>query len=267
MRLGCFGIAKDVEAVARSGFDFIELNLRELVEMDDVSFLSLRARLRDAGLGADACSWVLPVELDLTAPGARFEDWRAYLQRGASRSASLGATLWPLGSGKGRGIKPGNGPEAEQRARFADWIARLAAVASESGITVLIEPLGPAYSNYLGRIAETAAFSRELAVANVETMCDLRHMTASGDGIEEIVRWKEHIFHAHIDLPSGDKRLFPRPEDGWDYRPYLRAVAATRAARLSVEALHEPDLGAGADSVAYLRELLANIEKEGETPC
>lgn len=257
MRLGCFGTAADVEAVARSGFDFIELNLRELIEMDDASFAALRARLADAGLGADACSWVLPVELDLTASETRFADWRNYLETGAARSASLGTKLWPLGSGKGRSVKPENGPEAAQRARFADFVRSLAGIANAAGILVAVEPLGPAYSNVLGTIADAASFAEALGMPGVGTMCDLRHMTASGDPLTEIDRFAGRILHTHIDLPSGDRRLFPQRSDGWDYTDYIRRIQKTRATRLSVEALHEADLGTGAQSVAYLRELLA----------
>ena len=266
MRLGCFGTVGDIEAVARSGFDFIELNLRELIELTDAQFASVCARLSAAGLGADACSWIMPVELDLTAPTTRFADWRGYLETGASRSAALGAALWPLGSGKGRGVKPENGPEAAQNARFADFIARLAEIANAAGVSVAVEPLGPAYSNFLGKIEEAAAFAESLNMPNVGTMCDLRHMTASGDPLGEIERWGDRILHAHIDLPAGDRRLFPRRSDGWDYTDYIRRIQITRAARLSVEALHEADLAAGADSVAYLRALLAETAQT-DAPC
>ena len=256
MWLGCFGTVQDIEAVARSGFDFIELNLRELIALSPAQFQTVRSRLQDAGLGADACSWVLPVELDLTSPATRFADWRGYVETGAQRAALLGTAVWPLGSGKGRSLKMANGTAEEQTARFAEFTVQLAEIAGAAGIAVAVEPLGPAYSNYLGTIAQAAAFAGRLGCANVGTMCDLRHMTASGDSIGEIGRWGSQILHAHIDLPAGERRLFPRPDDGWDYTDYLRAIQAIHVQRLSIEALHEADLGAGAGSVAYLRELL-----------
>lgn len=248
--------------MARSGFDFIELDLRELVGMEEAQFRQTRSRLADVGLGADACSWVLPVELDLTSQATRFADWRGYVEKGAQRSALLGTAVWPLGSGKGRSLKPGNGPAAEQEARFADFVAKLADVAGAFGIAVAVEPLGPSYSNYLGTIGQAAEFADRLRRANVGAMCDLRHMTASGDGLEAIERWGDHLLHAHIDLPTGERRLFPRPDDGWDYEGYLQSVRRSRVPRLSIEALHEADLGAGACSVTYLRELLEKTAKQ-----
>ena len=38
MLFGCFGLAKDVETIAAAGFDFIELNLREVISMSEEEF-------------------------------------------------------------------------------------------------------------------------------------------------------------------------------------------------------------------------------------
>ncbi len=261
MRLGCFGTVKDIEDISKSNFDYIELNLKELVFLPKEQFRVVQLRLAAAGLGADACSWVMPIDADFTAPDLDFSTWRDYLKTGAERSASLGTVLWPLGSGKGRSFKPENGIEAEQHERFSAFVASMAEVAQEFGIQIAIEPLGPGYSNYLQTIAQAVRFVQGMGVPGIGTMCDLRHMTASKDPLSEITAYKDWILHTHIDFPYGDKRLFPRNADGYDYTDYFRQILRTSSPRLSVEALHEPDLALGADSVAYLRESIAEVRR------
>jgi len=127
---------------------------------------------------------------------------------------------------------------------------------------VALEPLGPAYSNYLQTIGQAAAFLETCGANNAGTMCDLRHMVASGDALEDVTRFRERILHTHVDYPLGNRRVFPMRDDGYDYTPYLRRIVETKAERLSVEALQETDLSTGRPCVAYLRELLAQAERE-----
>ena len=73
--------------------------------------------------------------------------------------------------------------------------------------------------------------------------------------------WQDYIGHAHIDLPVGSKRRFPRSDDGYDYSEYFRIIQRIGATRLSVEALHEQTLSDGRESIAYMRQLLAATGK------
>ncbi len=56
MRLGCFGFAADIGAIARAGFDSAELDLMELSRMTQPEFKQFSARARDSGLGLEAYS-------------------------------------------------------------------------------------------------------------------------------------------------------------------------------------------------------------------
>lgn len=259
MRLGCFGIVSDIETIAQAGFDFIEPNLQELVALSPAEFDQVKQRLLQAGLGADACSWILPRELDLTSEAFSLSDWQEYLETGAQRCRQLGTTLWPLGCGIGRGIKPENGDPDAQAARLCQVFSGIGRIIRPYGITLAIEPLGPRYSNHLNKIAQAAQAARNTGGDNIRTMCDLRHMMASQDPLAEIHAYRDLIAHAHIDYPLGEDRVFPQADDGFDYRVYLTAVAAEGIERLSVEPLQDSISENGAASARFLRSLLAEI--------
>lgn len=262
MRFGCFGLVKDIEAIAQAGFDFIELNLREIIELSEEEFQNVLSRLKSCKLDADAISWILPTDLDLTAEQTHYEDWQGYIATGISRALAMGAHIWPIGSGKGRSMKPGNGTHEAQKQRVHAFFSKLAAQAAEAGILVLIEPLGPDFSNYLQTLEDTVSFVKSLPCENVKTMCDLRHLIAAGVPLSDIITCKDLIGHAHIDIPTGKLRRFPRKEDGYDYTPYFRILNQIGITRLSVEALHEDSLLDGKESIAYMKELLAATREE-----
>lgn len=258
MRLGCFGFSGDLEAIRRAGFDFAELDLMELSRMSDAQFAEFVRRAKDSGLGFDAFSGFMPLTERIHSPEFDREFWFEHARRMADRTCALGAALWPLGAGKCRSIPEGVSAAAgrERVLRFFSGIAREVA---PYGIKLLIEPLGPANSNFLNTIAETVEFVREMEAPNCATMCDMRHMVKLSEPFSEIVTWKEEILHAHIDYPLGEKRLFPHPEDGYDYAPYLAALRnAGYTGRLTVEATCYSDLEKeGARCVRMLREWTA----------
>ena len=262
MRFGCFGMVNDIEAISQAGFDFIEPNLKELIELSEDAFQDVLLRLKASGLAVDAISWILPTNLDLTAEQTRYEDWQDYISTGISRSLAMGAFIWPIGSGKGRSIKPGNGTPEQQMQRVHRFFSQLASQTAAAGIQILIEPLGPDFTNYLQTLEETVAFVKSLHSNNVKTMCDLRHLTAAGVALTDIITWKDLIGHAHIDIPVGKLRRFPRPEDGYDYAPYFHILNQIGIDRLSVEALHEDSLLDGKESIAYMKKLLIDTQED-----
>lgn len=86
-------------------------------------------------------------------------------------------------------------------------------------------------------------------------MCDLRHMVKNGEDFGEILKFRDVISHAHIDLPLGECRRFPQRGDGYDYSDYLGALGASGyEGILTIEATFWNDFAAEAVSSAeFLR--------------
>lgn len=256
MKFGCMGKLCQADAVRDAGFDRMELDLREIMELDDGQFRDARARLKDAGLEYHVCSWILPIDLDITAPDFDRSGWYSYLSLGADRCASLGVRVWPFGTGKGRSIKPQNGDPAGQAQRVADFLAFLDETVSSRGIISAIEPLGPANSNFISTLAQADSLRRQIGSDTVRLMCDLRHMVHSHDPYGEITVYGENIVHCHIDYPLGDRRIFPEPGDGFDYVPYLSRVSELACGSLAFEAIHSENAPANMRrSLEYIRSM------------
>ena len=237
MEFGCMGLTSRAMAIKVAGFDRMELDLREIMTMDDEEFLSVLKQLGSVGLTYHVCSWILPVDLDITAPDFDKSSQYDYLSAGADRCAALGVRVWPFGTGKGRSIKPQNGDAHSQAERATEFIAYVDEIASRRGILTAIEPLGPANSNYISTLAQADEVRARIGSETIKLMCDLRHMVGSHDSFDSIDVYAERIIHCHIDYPLGRRRVFPANGDGFDYRPYLDKVGRLECSSLAFEAI------------------------------
>lgn len=257
MRLGCFCFSGDLDSIVQAGFDFAELDIMELSRMTEYQFHEFVRRAKDSGLGFDAFSGFMPLSERIHSPEFDAQKWLEHARRMVDRASRLGIRLLPLGAGKCRSIPAGADP-GECRERVRSFFGGIARIVAPYGVKVCIEPLGPANSNFLNTIGETAQFAREIGEENCLTMCDMRHMVKLNEPWEDIVTWRDAIVHAHIDFPLGDARRFPAPEDGYNYLPYLQALRrAEYAGPLTVEATAYSDLAKeGAACVQMLQKML-----------
>ncbi|MEM4724746.1 MAG: sugar phosphate isomerase/epimerase family protein [Candidatus Hadarchaeum sp.] len=237
MRLGCFGFARHIPLIQKAGFDSAELDIMEIVNMTQAQFAELKRIAADSGLGFEAFSGFMPLTERIYREDFDMQRWWDHAELAADRTAQLGARLWPFGAGKCRSI-PENCDDVEAvKAKFATFVAGICDRIAPYGINLAVEPLGPANSNYIQTIGEAVAFAKSLQKPNCKVMCDLRHMQAIGEDLEDIIIYKDWIIHAHIDYPLGTERLFPKKDDGYDYLPYIRMLkAAGYQGLLSVEA-------------------------------
>lgn len=237
MKLGCFGFTRHIPLIAKAGFDSAELDIMEIVSMTQPQFVELQRVAADSGLGFEAFSGFMPLTERIYREDFDMLRWWDHAEIAADRTAQLGARLWPFGAGKCRSIPENCIDVKGVKTKIAEFVAGICDRIAPYGITIAMEPLGPANSNYLQTIGETVAFVKGLQKPNCKVMCDLRHMHAVGESLEDIVIYKDWIIHAHIDYPLGAKRLFPKKGDGYDYLPYIKALKVSGyKGSLSVEA-------------------------------
>jgi len=176
MRLGCFGFVKDIDSIAKAGFDCIEMHYKEITPMSEGEFRNARKKLRDSPLTAEVFNNPLPLDKQIISPDFKLDDYRDYIKKGAERAAELGARFCNFGNGRTRSL-PEHVSEAElksARSKILECIAMICEINAEYNITVLLEPLSPVVSNFILNIPEAIALAKELCVHNLKTFIDLR---------------------------------------------------------------------------------------------
>lgn len=256
IRLGCFGTAAQLFEIERAGFDTIELDLCEIVKMPETEFAEFLRSAQESRLTFDVCSGLFPLSLRFYEQDFSESLWLEHVEKGAERAAQLQCRMIPLGAGKCRSMPRDRSKWNDCQKKLLEFVEKICGILDRYGILLAVEPLGPANSNYLNYIGETAEFVRKVPVQNCRTMCDLRHMVKNQEDFGEILKYRNVICHAHIDYPLGDRRRFPQIGDGYDYSGYLDMLkVAGYDGVLTIEATSWQDFSVeAASSAEFLKQ-------------
>ena len=140
---------------------------------------------------------------------------------------------------------------------FLPFLRMACDIAGENGQELLMEPLGPKYSNYINTLPEAARVIDAADMPNLFSMADLRHMVWAEEPFEDISRYRAIVHHVHVDYPlSYPERRYPNVRDGYDYAPFFSQLTGYDGT-LTIEADFPTDwISAGKDG----RELLQTYQ-------
>lgn len=228
MRLSSFGFVKDIDVIARQGFDSIEMHYKEIIPMDEGEFRLACKKIKDSPITAEVFNNPLPLDKQIISTDFKLKDYKDHMKKGSYRAAEMGARFCNFGNGRTRSL-PIDGSDEElisSRSKIVECIAMLCEINAEYNITVLLEPLSPVVSNFILNIPEALALAKELGLYNLKPFVDLRWFVDEKRPYEEIITYADQIKHIHIDnpLPAFPTRYIPRISDDFDYSPLLNTL-------------------------------------------
>ena len=205
MRFGiCTGL-DNLELVASSGFDYVELSLASLSAMTDEEFTKAVRKVQASGIKVERCNLLFPKTLRVIGLEARPDAIRDYLVLAFDRMRRLGASMVVFGSGKSRSLDASQ--SYVEGFRELVGITRMTAdIASEYGITIVIEELNRDETNMINSLVEAAALVAAVDRDNVAMLADLYHILKENEPMEHVTRVRD-FKHVHIATSHG--RCFP----------------------------------------------------------
>ena len=203
-------LEKICQHVAGCGYDGLEIAPFTLAE--DPSALTLQDAaaagriVRQEGLEVVGFHWLLitPPGLHLCTPDdairRRTVEFAVHL---AQLCAAMEGRILVWGSPKQRNVAPGQSfQEAWNHA--ADALRQVAEVAAPLGVTIALEPLGPAETNFLTTATETVQLLDEIAHPDCRLHLDVKAMCAETLPIVEIIRSaRGRLAHFHANDAQG----------------------------------------------------------------
>lgn len=253
---------EDVAAfAAKTGYDAIEI--APYTFADSVTKISAgeRRRIRDIArrnnLAVAGIHWLLvkPEGLSINNPDRTLQERTAqYLCDLVDFCADIGGTIMVFGSPKQRDVLPG---VSHQQAW--DWAAetfrRPVARAEERAVTLCLEPLSSANTNFINTAADAIRFIKPFNSARFKIILDTYAMCAESKPVPQIIKESSpHFAHYH----ANDRNLKGPGFGDVDFQPIAAALHATGyAGYVSVEVFNF-DEGAeriAVDSLKYLRQM------------
>lgn len=249
-------------ALAEIGYDGVEIAPYVLAE--DVRDLSASQRAEIRGLAVEAgieivgLHWLLltPAGLHVSHPDqavrARTRDYLCHL---ADFCADLGGSTMVFGSPKQRGASAGATREEAWQWAVETFRGVLPVLAAR-GVTLALEPLGPAETDFVNTADEGRRLVEEIAHPSFRLILDCKAMTTEGKPLPDIIRAQRDILaHVHVNDPE----LRAPGMGDMDFGPILAALADVGYhGYVCVEPfVFDPDVDTVArESLAYLRSCL-----------
>lgn len=220
-------VEESIAHAARVGYDAIEIAPFTIAKLVTEISQDRRHRIRDAAARASIAipgiHWVLARTegFHLTHPRADVrERTAAYLCDLVDFCADIGGHIIVVGSPKQRDVL--SGVTASQAWEFAkECFGAAVANALRRGITICLEPLAPAETNFINTAAEAIRFVKEFHSQSFKIILDVKAMCSESKPIPRIIEeaWP-HFAHFH----ANDKNLKGPGFGEVDFKPIAAAL-------------------------------------------
>ena len=219
----------------------------------------LRRQAEAAGVRLIGLHWLLAKTegFHLTSPDAGVRKHTGeYLAELARAAADLGGDILVLGSPAQRNIPTGC-TRAQGDDFAADTLTYCLPALEQGRVTLCLEPLTPAETNFMNTAAEGAALCRRLAHPFVKLHLDVKAMSAEAAPTPDVIRAnREYLHHFHANDPNKRGPGF----GSTDFVPIFQALKDVGyKGWMSVEVFdYSPDPDTIArESIRYMRECVA----------
>jgi sugar phosphate isomerase/epimerase len=209
--------------------------------------VEFRQQAEEAGLEIVGLHWLLAKTqgLHLTSPDPTVRRRTAdYLRALAEFCGDLGGRVMVLGSPQQRNLLPGVSYE-DAEAYAVEVLHGALAACRQFGVTIALEPLGPAEGNFLNTAEAGIRLVQLVDSPHCRLHLDVKAMASEGRPIADLIRdSREWLVHFHANDPN---KLGPGMGEV-DYRPIFAALREIEYnGWVSVEPL---DYTPGADEIA-----------------
>ncbi len=250
-------ICETIAALGYKGLEVAPFTLAPLItDFTSAQRAEYRRVAEAAGIQIIGTHWLLAKTLGFylnTPDDAIRQKTGEYFIALAQATAELGGTLMVLGSPLQRNLL--EGVTVDQADDLAcDTLSRCLGALEATGVTLCLEPLAPAETNYLNTASHAVKLIKRLNHPNVRLHLDVKAMSSEADPVPAIIKanaeWTHH-FHANDPNKRG-------PGFGdVDFRPIFQALRESNyQGWVSVEVFdYTPDpITIARESLRYMRE-------------
>ncbi|MFI5040696.1 MAG: sugar phosphate isomerase/epimerase family protein [Acidimicrobiales bacterium] len=234
------------------GYDYVEIPVPDLCPEEPESAFRPTARaIETAGIPALAFNYLVPPALPIVGPAVDVDRLRRYVEVAAGRAASLGGSVFVLGSGPARRL-PADFPRSEGVAQFRAFALLTAEAADRHGMTVALEAINRTETNFLHTLEEAVEHAHAIGRPAVGVLADAYHMHMESEPSWHLLETDGLLRHVQV---CDEGRSFPgsRHLDLWGFFIYLNHLRYSGT--VSVECRWKSFAAEGGPALEFVRRV------------
>ncbi len=221
-RLGIVAPLEQDSLVYASGFRMLGESVGRMLSptLTEEQFKKNLVRIKKAKCKVLLCNIFFPGSIKIAGPAVDENRVLGYADTVLSRAKEAGLSFIILGSGGARRLPDGY-DAVKAQADFIPLCRKLAMVAGKYGITIALESLQAAETNFLVSLTSAAEVVRAVDHPNFKLNADIFHMSRGGESPQSIVDAADVL--AYCEIAEMESRSLPGVK-GDDFKPWLRAL-------------------------------------------
>lgn len=254
-----FGVCADAahfESAVRYGFDYYEMEVAEISQMDDARFAALREQVLASPIRCRAYrSLIRRFQVVGDTASAQRDQVKAYLEQNLDRCRQLGGRVVVWGSGGSRNVPPGFSRERAWE-QIQEFLHVLGDIARRNNLMIGIEHLRKQESNIINSAGEAFRLAREVNHPNIKMIVDFYHLRQENEDPDIIRQAQKEIVHLHFANPAG-RRWPHNPSEDPEYRRFfslIKEIGYTGGLSIEGNGTFEEDAEA---SLRFFKEMLS----------
>ncbi len=253
-RIGICASAEHIAAAACAGYDYIELNLNDVLNMDLDSYRAMADRMEKCGLYADVVYGMLPSGTAIIGECVSAQELHRALARSFETARALGAEIILLDCGGARKIPRGFDPAAAWR-QLGNMIRIVQGHAARYDLRAAILPMCRRDVDLINRASEAMMIPAMLNLDRVGVAVSGYHMALESESAHMLRRTGNLLWHVRASNALGNR--LPKAGDGQDYIDLLDVLRDMNySGRITCEgAWNDFDIDA-AEAIVHIRSLL-----------
>jgi sugar phosphate isomerase/epimerase len=223
IQLGVCAPTRELDAVVRYGFDYIEPAAASVAAMSDAGFRAFKTTMMASPIRCECFnSFIRRKDLRVVGDQVNWDALKEYLDHTLARCRELGGSIVVWGSAGSRNVEPGYSRE-KAWSQIKDFLGRAGDIARRHHMMIAIEPLRHQESNIINTGAEALQLVHEVNHPNIKMIIDYYHMRVEKESPEIVWKARKEIVHFHFANPHG--RLWPKsPAEDPVYAEFFRQV-------------------------------------------
>jgi sugar phosphate isomerase/epimerase len=221
-KLGIVAPLEQDSLVYASGFRMLGESVGRMLSpsLSEEQFQLNLVRIKKSKCKVFLCNIFFPGSIKIAGPDVIENRVLGYADTVFSRAKRAGIPFVILGSGGARRLPDGYDAKMAQ-ADFIPLCRKLAIVAKKYNITIALESLQAAETNFLVSLNSAAEVVRAVNHSNFKLNADIFHMSRGGESPQSIVDAADVL--AYCEIAEKESRSLPGVK-GDDFKPWLRAL-------------------------------------------